>query len=559
MRVGIAMLSLALLAAKEEPRSTPPLDLGVTEETGTALGQIDVTLTGKPEALAQVGAGSFELWVNSQKVETFLADGICPAAGPPPPGAEVASEDTPQELPHRPATWILYFDQPHLTSQGRARAIRMARDSLPGIFQPGDRAAVISNAASLKTEQAMTDDLQEVLAALDRLEKDQTQFDIYASGEDGRVSCFDRSEQDFCPLPPTTIGEAQVLAYRYAEEELWRTQRDLFRLALTIGRLSDVDQPKGVFYFSDTTRRRAGDHYTSFFARGQGARWDQLHLPVGGELSFDRVLKNAAALGIRFYTIEAQPLQTSSTRVREAQQTLQAMAAETGGRAFINGVTAKRIVSGLREDRGCLWLLSFDPEGLPKDAALPVAVKVHVPGVKVQARGQTVIQSARSRLSNRLLAHFVVETGSEASPLRAAFVPLAWKDGKYTALLQVVAPPTSLAGATWDLGASVVATERIAAETSARTKVGGSNVPVALERVVELKPGPFEVVAVAREVTTEKVFSARTVGAWPDPDDALAGIVQPVVLQPGPGAFTRDGQIRKTGSLVHGKDDPLDA
>jgi len=285
----------------------------------------------------------------------------------------------------------------------------------------------------------------------------------------------------------------------------------------------------------------------------------QAHLTIGGELPFDRIVKEAAAMGIRFYTVEAQPLQDSSVRVHDAQSTLQSLAAETGGKAFINGVTAKRVVTGIKEDLGCVWLLSFDPQGLPTDTALPVRVELDVPKVKVRARGQTVILSAKERVTNRLLAHFAVETESQASPLRAAFVPLAWKEGRYSALLQVVAPPTSLAGATWDLGASVVGSEKIAAETSARTKVGGSNVAVALESVVEMKPGPFELVAVARELTTDKVFSSRTEGTWPDPEDSLAEIVQPVVLQPGPGAFTRDGQIRKSGSLVHGKDDPLDA
>jgi hypothetical protein len=112
--------------------------------------------------------------------------------------------------------------------------------------------------------------------------------------------------------------------------------------------------------------------------------------------------------------------------------------------------------------------------------------------------------------------------------------------------------------ATWDLGASVVATDRVAAEISARTRVGGSGVAVALESEVELKPGPSDLVAVAREVTTERVVSSRVEATWPHPDDALAEVVQPVVLQPGPGAFTRDGEIRKSGSLVHGPQDPLD-
>jgi hypothetical protein len=554
MRACLALLSLALLAATDEAPSSPPIDLGVTEETGTVLGQIDVTLTGEPEALAQVGPGSFELWVGGRKVERFLADGLCPAADP------VASTVGPStervEPPRHPATWILYFDQPHLTFAGRARAIRLARESLPHILRPGDRAAILSNAGGLATVHPMTEDLSALLASLDRLEKDRKQFDVYANQEDSRVACFSPNSADVCPeAVPELQTDIITMVNRFVSEERWRMQRDLSRLSMAIGQLSDVQQPKGVLYFADTTRRNPGDHYLSFLSDRMVA---QLGWSFGGELAFDRVLRQAAALGIRFYTVEAQALQGSSIRLRHAQGTLQSMAAETGGRAFVNGVSAKRLVSGLAEDRGCLWLLSFDPEGLRRDVALPVRVDVDVPGVKVQARGLTVIRSHSRAVTDRLLAHFATATEGP-SPLRAVFVPLAWKNGRYSTLLQVVAPPTSLPTATWDLGASVVATERVVAETSARTGVAAAGVPVALETIVELKPGPFEMVAVAREITTEKVFSSRTEGTWPDPEDALAEIVQPVVLQPGPGAFTRDGQIRKSGSLVHGKDDPLDA
>src|SRR4029453_3105531 len=77
MRAGVALLALTLLSVRDEPPPSPPLDVGVTEETGTALGQIDVTLLGKPEALAQVGPGSFQVWVGGRKLDHVIADGLC--------------------------------------------------------------------------------------------------------------------------------------------------------------------------------------------------------------------------------------------------------------------------------------------------------------------------------------------------------------------------------------------------------------------------------------------------------------------------------------------------
>src|SRR5262245_57376685 len=83
---GALALSLVLLGVQQETPPPGPLDLGVTEETGTSLAQIDVTLIGPAEALAQVRPESFQVWVGGKKLERVLADGICPAAEPHRPG-----------------------------------------------------------------------------------------------------------------------------------------------------------------------------------------------------------------------------------------------------------------------------------------------------------------------------------------------------------------------------------------------------------------------------------------------------------------------------------------
>ncbi|HET9300096.1 MAG TPA: hypothetical protein VFO11_09125, partial [Candidatus Polarisedimenticolaceae bacterium] len=383
-----SLLFVALLAAQQEPPPSSPLDLGVTEETGTALAQIDVTLTGPPEALALVRQGSFQLWVGGKKFETFTADGVCPAATARAKGkAEEATPAPEGASAARPASWLLYFDQWHLTQSGRARAIQLAKDTLPQILGKGDQAAIISNGRSLVTVQPVTEDLPTLLAALTRLEKDSSQFESFANDEEWKVQSILDPHQAGAGSDQTTLDQMLNMIKRYSEEERWRTQRDLARLGMVIGRMADVDSPKAVLYFADTTRRNAGDHYLSFLSASTvakaaqagnqqaGSLQTQAGLHIGGELPFDRIVKQAAALGVRFYTVEAQPLQDSSVRVHDAQSTLQSLAAETGGKAFINGVTPKRMIAGIKDDLGCMWLLSFDPTGLATDTALPVRIE----------------------------------------------------------------------------------------------------------------------------------------------------------------------------------------
>lgn len=536
------MLRLALATAivlAATPESAPPVDLGVTEETGTTLGQVDVTLTGPPEALARVQAGSFNVFVRGHAVQGLIADRLCPGG---------VDDEAP---PPRPTTWVLFFDQPRLTLGGRARALEMARQALPQILGPGDRAAIVSSADRLAAVQPWTSDPAVLRAGLDRLEKDPTQFDPM------------RTTDPLARVDPRIDGHADPAFSR----------ADLSRLGMVLGSFADVPPPKAVLYFADSAKLGMGDRYP--LASSTRARlWDE------GQLTFDHIVRQAAALGIRFYTVEGKALGAPADSFHDRtlssdtptpvpaepnagrgdpQAGIYLLASETGGRAFLNGVTSERLVAGVHEDRSCMWLLSFDAEKLPRDAFLPVHVEVTVPGVHVKTRSQTLVQSASERVKNRLLARYALDLEENAAPLRAGFVPVAWKDGKYTALIQVVTPPISLPSVTWDLGASMVVREKVVAESSGRTTVREANVPAALETAVTVRPGAYELVAVARETTSDQIVSSRHQGVWPDPDAARATVVHPSVLQSMDAALTRDGHVGTTATVLHGDGDPLDA
>jgi hypothetical protein len=523
---SLALASAILLAAT--PESVPPVDLGVTEETGTTLGQVDVTLTGPPEALAQVQADSFRVFVRGKRVERTIADRLCPGA---------ATEAAP---PPRPTTWVLFFDQPRLTLSGRARSLEIARAALPQILGPGDRAAIVSSADRLATVQRWTSDPDILIAGLDRLEQDQTQFDPMRTTD---------------PLNRELLRDLEV----HGDPGFSRT--DLSRLGMVLGSFADVAPPKAVLYFADTATLGLGDRYP-LPSTTRARLWDE------GVLTFDHIVRQAAALGIRFYTVQGKPLGTPTGEHLDpgvqgsvapaGDSAMYMLASATAGQTFLNGVTPERLVAGVREDRSCMWLLSFDAEKLPKDAFLPVSVEVDVPGVHVKARSQTLVQSGSERAKNRMLARYALDLEEQAQPLRAGFVPVSWKNGRYSALIQVVAPAMSLPSATWDLGASMVVRGRVVGESSARTTVRAPHVPVALEKQVTVRPGAYELVAVARETTTDQIVSSRQQGMWPDPDAARATVVQPSVLQSEEAAFTRDGKVGSSAAILHREGDPLD-
>ena len=78
--------------------------------------------------------------------------------------------------------------------------------------------------------------------------------------------------------------------------------------------------------------------------------------------------------------------------------------------------------------------------------------------------------------------------------------------------------------------------------------VASPNVPVILEVVTTFAPGPFELVFVSREIGTEVISAGHLEGEWPRPKDQVASIGPIALLQPGSGAFVRDGEVRRQGS-----------
>jgi hypothetical protein len=456
---------------------------------------------------------------------------------------------------------MLYFDQPHLTLTGRQRALEVARDVLPKIFVPGDRVTVLVNGTSLLTVQPLTSDLDAVLDVLAHLKLDAGQVDGNLLAGETNADALQRlvmtkgftrgkstqsGQPDLSTANNLRFGqqlEISSMAGSMGRDVAWVTMRDWTRLQMALRRLADVDTSRAMIYFADSISRRAGSRV---------------------EFEFERLVREGAAFRIRVYTVEPILLRGGNRSValglhasEESQKTLQSLASQTGARAFINGVTADEMANGIREDQGCRWLLSFDAERLPQDKPMEVFVRVAVPGVRVHAPAKFEIQSPAKRAATRLMAQFALDEGAP-TPLRSGLVPLAWKDGKYTALLQVTAPGMDLPSVTWDLGASVAERGQVGARASGRTRVAGTGIPVTLETTVELAPGAFELAAVAREVTTDRVISVHGQADWPEPDDVMAQVIPPVVLQPGTGAFSRDGEARRSGSLVLGRDDPVD-
>ncbi len=592
----VAAVVAAALAA--DPEETPK-NVGLVEQASTRLAQLDVTVSGPKGGISGLTAADFEVRLNQKLVPNLFVDDLCvaqpgaPGAAPPQAPAEASIDAKPEAEIGKPsvATYLLYFDRPHQTQSGRRGAIDAAREMLPRLLAGGQRAMIIVSAANLKTVVPLTSDVARLEAALVKMIDDNSTFDTYASLEQDRMA-------DIILELDRSIESALTLASRFASEERWKQEKELRRLSMVLGRLSDLDSPKSVLYFADTMRQNAGEHYLSFFggtilsdANGKGPA-DALAVMADaamGALPLDKVMNEASGLGIRFYTIEGQgmtgtetfmqsrsspsgggggnpnrlgnnaPPSLNSQRTRDAQTTLGSLAAETGGRSFINGISPAKMAAQILGDMSCVYLLSFDPKGFPQDQALAVSVEVKRPNVKSTTRGRLVIQSDGTRLTGRVLSAFAAPsaTHSTAGSVRVGLIPISYKDGHFTARVQVTVPGSTVPVTTWDLGASLVSKGIVRQDGSGRIQVSLPNTPVIFEKDMDFAPGDYDLVAVAHEVQTDTVSSKEVHGNWPNLDAELVSLGPIAVSQPRSGGFLRNGQSRTQGAVVVSEDEVL--
>lgn len=561
--------------ADEEP---PPRQIGLIERSESQLAQIDFTVFGDPETVRALRPEDFKVKVGFRKLRSFTLDRVCsdvtelPAAEAP---RAVRRVDGPSPTG---AHYVLYFDQAHLTLGGRQSAFGIARQLIDRLVEGGSRATLISNSGELEVMQSFTDDPALLHAALDRLTRDRRHLDMWAEKEDLRVRELVGALDD---TNNTSVQRAVGVARRHQREESARAQRSLRRLGYAVRMLADTPQPKALVLFADTLRSNAGEHYVRMFGSSFLARDATL---IGGgtmmaALPFDEVVHQAAALGVRFYTVKADGLSysldrqpssgaqavtynamaASPTRHHHAQDTLANLASETGGRAFPFGIDGARLADAIADDLRCVFLISFDPSRYSEDNPLPVKITTKVPGVRVHGRGRIVIQSAEERDTSRLLGAFITpERGERGFGLGVELVSLGYDEGHYRALLQVRLPALPLPSSSWEIAASFVESDRVRHESTGSVRLPRPDVALIHESEIELAPGDYEVTVVARELTTDVIESRRIELSLPSLRRGANEALVPALLQPEPTLFLRDGETRAGGSLARTALDAVD-
>ena len=569
-------LFLILGALLQTPDEETPRPSRIVEQAESSLAQLDITLLGPPERIAEVTRDDLVIRLQGEKIPEFTLDRHCDPGSlversrPRRRKADSVGDSTAATATPPRGSYLLFFDQQQLTQSGRHQALRLARDLVVDLAGPESRVMLVSNAAELKVIQPFTNDTTTLLDGLDRLAADRRQWDWVAEGEEIRVGEVIRALND-----ADDLHRAIGLARDHQKEELWRANRSFRRLGISLAPLKDGPSPRAVLYFADTLRSNPGHHYLSFLGSSVQREHSALGL-VGtgaetGGLAYNDVVNTAAANGIRVYMIQSEGLvsgsdrtritsraaavtlsvgNSSMVRVRDTQKTMRNMAAETGGEAFLNGVQSHTILSRIDEDASCLFVVSIPTKDLPLDRPMRVDVDFRKAGVTSRVRGRLVLQSAKSRQRSRLLQAFSAPgTLSDPLDIEAGVIPLGYEEGGFRGLLQIRIPAVAFPGSRWDVGASVVNRQRVREEMSRQVTLTRPGLPLVVEHEITFRPGDSKVVAVVQEATTGLVASREFVVNWPNLRSGAPGLGPVAVLQPLQAAFIRGEETRGEGSL----------
>jgi hypothetical protein len=293
----------------------------------------------------------------------------------------------------------------------------------------------------------------------------------------------------------------------------------------------------------------------------------------GGEMvpsaahEFLAVVTEAVARGVHFFTIQAEGV-TSDAGVREsnwnnmrhhqAQDTLVLLAAETGGEAFLGGASNGYIGGKIEKLTSCRLLLSFPPGDLPQDTSMNVTLALHLPNVKIQTQGRIVVPSPESIERARLLSAFTDPASSDDGSLRALLIPRGGDGKTWKASVQLRLRPTGFPDNSAELGASIVRRDTVTDHFASSIATASGTRAMVLEKSLNIAPGVFSLVAVARDAKRGDVGSTRLDADWPNPAKGGASIAPIAVLQTSSAAISSDGAVSSSGLLARDVDELID-
>jgi VWFA-related protein len=268
---------------------------------------------------------------------------------------------------------VLLFDSSSMQPEELERAVESGRDYIAKRLTPADLVAVAAVGSTLQLVQDFTGDRETLSSALDRF-----------SGVDGVGF-----EEGAAPTGEETDADGFVADD--SEFNIFNTDRRLAAIEQLSDALAPIQQKKSIVYFSSGVTRRGEDNQVQLrLAIDRAVKANVSIYPVDAR-GLTAVVPGGAASqssgrgGTSMFSGRGVSRQFDSQAA--SQDTLIALASDTGGKAFLDTNDFGGVYTKVIADTSAYYLIGYSSTNTARDGRFRrIKVRVNKPGLKIEHR-----------------------------------------------------------------------------------------------------------------------------------------------------------------------------
>ncbi len=300
----------------------------------------------------------------------------------PPPTAETAETEPATPEPQGRERYrdrrllILFFDFAGMEIPDQLRAQEAALKFVSEKLTKSDMVSVMSFSSAIRTDQEFTDDRDKMVAALKKFRIGEGLI----PGADAALSDPNAAEDP--------NAETEANAPQEMELDLFNTDRKLAALEQAVRLLAALPEKKALVYFSSGAGGSGVENQAQLRATVNAAIRSNVSfypvdvrglvaMPPGGSAS------ETGAKGNALYTGKAQ--RSHRDKLAEQQETLHALAADTGGKALLDNNDLSRGLAQAQRDLQSYYTLGYYSTDASRDGRFrKVAIKLNNPNLQAR-------------------------------------------------------------------------------------------------------------------------------------------------------------------------------
>jgi len=449
-------------------------------ERGQFFGEVDVSVfnlevfvtDAKGQPVEGLLVGDFELLVDGQPtpiLNFFAGVGARPGASTVPTVDAGVGESLPEDQPEaQRLNVVVVIDNTSIRPTSRNRVVGKLKEVLAASLGPEDRVIVATQGPGLEVRHGFADPVEELGAVLDTVAGEIASTAQFESERLAIISELKRapamapggSAQGVGGSPlvrDDIVNAARSVLERIHSYQQWRydvSRQAAADLSGFMDALAGLPGRKALLFVGEGTPFRVAESLYQAWDEKFQYTWaavadpptDLATLSAPTEANrrnlrrvYEAVAARAAASRITFYAIDAgQELATTQSsaehpgysgaslhetaRLLHQQQSLQLLAAQSGGRHFTNLENVALVVDSLAEDFAHYYSLGFAPPGSPDGEYRPLEVRVRRPNLTVRHRSGFRDKTLSDLMADQL--HSALTLDVAANPLGVRVEPL---------------------------------------------------------------------------------------------------------------------------------------